>query len=984
MQEHLIVTLDGTDYLVEPGTSLLEFIKSRDTFVPSICYNESMGPIQTCDTCMVEIDDKIERACSTVVDRPMTVNTQNNDVKASQKEALDRILEKHMLYCTVCDYNNGDCEIHNAMDAWGLEEQSYEYKTKPYEKDYGPFYRYDPDQCILCGRCVEACQDIEVNETISIDWNREHPRVIWDNDVPINESSCVSCGQCATVCPCNAMMEVNMEGNAGYMTDTEPGSLAAMIDLTKKAEPGDGLLFAVSDSEAEMRKERIKKTKTVCTYCGVGCSFDVWTKDREVLKVQPSHDSPANKIATCVKGKFSWGHINSDQRLTKPLVRKDGEFHEVEWDEALDVIETNFKRIKNEYGGDHLAFIASSKGTNEESYLMQKLSRQVFGSNNVDNCSRYCQAPATKGLFRTVGHGGDSGSIEDLERAAMTVLIGTNTAEAHPVIASRMKRAQKLFGQKMHVFDIRKHEMAEHADAFYQPKPGTDLVWLGAATKYIIDNDLHDKAFLNDWVDNYEDYYKSLELFTMDFAEETTGIPKEQIISFAEEAAKAESMSICWAMGVTQQDIGSDTSTAISNLLLVTGNYRKPGSGAYPLRGHNNVQGASDMGSMPDQFPGYQKVADDEVRAKFEKEYGVELNPTPGRDNHQMMEGIHNGDIQSLYLYGEDTGIVDSNINFVQSALEKVDFLVVQDEFLTFTATYADVVLPASPSLEKDGTFTNTERRIQRINKALQPLGDSKPDWEIFQLIAQRMGADWNYKHPSEIMDEIARLTPSYSGVNYERLQGFNSLQWPVAPDGTDQPTLYMDGFNFENSRAKLFPLTFDNFFKEDEVYDLHVNNGRLLEHFHEGNMTYQTEMIKYKVPNAFVEISPELAKDRDIHEGAELRLISETGEATLIATVTDRVKDREIYIPLNNDAMSNGDLGAINKLTNSDVDKYTDTPSYKRTSCRMEVLTRKGKSPLNPTNFRVDKKRNPQYSVQVQKKWERPDYVFPGNVVDK
>ena len=426
-------------------------------------------------------------------------------------------------------------------------------------------------------------------------------------------------------------------------------------------------------------------------------------------------------------------------------------------------------------------------------------------------------------------------------------------------------------------------------------------------------------------------------------------------------------MSICWAMGVTQQDIGSDTSTTISNLLLVTGNYRKPGSGAYPLRGHNNVQGASDMGSMPDQFPGYQKVADDEVRAKFEKEYGVELNPTPGRDNHQMMEGIHNGDIQSLYLYGEDTGIVDSNINFVQSALEKVDFLVVQDEFLTFT-TYADVVLPASPSLEKDGTFTNTERRIQRINKALQPLGDSKPDWEIFQLIAQRMGADWNYKHPSEIMDEIAGLTPSYSGVNYERLQGFNSLQWPVAPDGTDQPTLYMDGFNFENGRAKLFPLTFDNFFKEDEVYDLHVNNGRLLEHFHEGNMTYQTEMIKYKVPNAFVEISPELAKDRDIHEGAELRLISETGEATLIATVTDRVKGREIYIPLNNDAMSNGDLGAINKLTNSDVDKYTDTPSYKRTSCRMEVLTRKGKSPLNPTNFRVDKQRNPQYSVQVQK----------------
>ncbi|MDU3265728.1 MAG: molybdopterin-dependent oxidoreductase, partial [Staphylococcus sp.] len=592
-------------------------------------------------------------------------------------------------------------------------------------------------------------------------------------------------------------------------------------------------------------------------------------------------------------------------------------------------------------------------------------------------------APATKGLFRTVGHGGDSGSIDDLEKAAMTVLIGTNTAEAHPVIASRIKRAQKLFGQRMHVFDIRKHEMAERADEFYQPKPGTDLVWLSAVTKYIIDHHLHDIEFIKEWVDNFDEYYESLTPFSLEYTEEVTGISKARLISFAEECAKAESVAICWAMGVTQQDIGSDTSTAISNLLLVTGNYRRPGTGAYPLRGHNNVQGASDMGSMPDQFPGYQMIHNDEIRSKFEKEYGVTLNPTPGRDNHQMMDGIHEGQIHSLYLYGEDTGIVDSNINYVQSALEKVEFLVVQDEFLTFTATYADVVLPASPSLEKDGTYTNTERRIQRINQALSPLGDSKPDWVIFQLIAKRMGFDWNYSHPSEIMDEIARLTPSYSGVSYERLEGFNSLQWPVAPDGTDQPTLYLDGFNFDNKRAKLFELTFDNFFKEDEVYDLHVNNGRVLEHFHEGNMTYQTEMIKYKMPHAFVEISPELAKDRDIHEGAEVKLISDTGEATLVATITDRVKGKEIYIPLNNDAMSNGDIGAINKLTNSDVDYATHTPSYKRTHCRLEVITRKGKSPLNPTNFRVDKHRHPQYSVQVQKKWKRKDYIFPGNVVD-
>ena len=599
---------------------------------------------------------------------------------------------------------------------------------------------------------------------------------------------------------------------------------------------------------------------------------------------------------------------------------------------------------------------------------MQKLARQVIGTNNVDNCSRYCQAPATKGLFRTVGHGGDSGSSDDLMHSDMVVLVGTNTAEAHPVIASKIKRGHKLYGNKLVVFDIRRHEMAERADYFYQPKPGTDLAWMSAVTKYIIDNDMHDKAFIDEWVDHFDDYYKSLAPFTMEFAEETTGIAKEDLIEFAHNVVAAEGVSICWAMGVTQQDIGSDTSTAISNLLLVTGNYRKPGCGAYPLRGHNNVQGCSDAGSMPDKFPGYQGVEDDEVRAKFEKAYGVELPPKAGRDNHQMMEGIHNDEISAMYIYGEDTGIVDSNINFVQSALEKVDFLVVQDAFLTQTARFANVVLPASPSLEKEGTFANTERRIQRLYQAMEPLGESKPDWQIMQMIANKMGFDWNYSHPSEIMDEMASLTPTFAGVTYERLEGFKSLQWPVAPDGTDEPTLYLGGFNFPNKRAKLYPLTFDNFFKQDEEYDLHVNNGRLLEHFHEGNMTYHVPGIKYKVPNVYVEISPELAEHRGVHEGGEVKLVSSTGEVKLMVHVTDRVKGNEIYIPLNNDAEQDGTLGAVNMLTNSDVDKDTHTPSYKRTSCRMEVITRRGRSPLNPANFRVDTERNPQYSVQVQK----------------
>lgn len=600
MQEHQVITIDGKDFLVEEGMRLLDFIKAEKlSFVPSICYNESLGPIETCDSCVVEVNGQLQRACSTMIENGMVVNTQLESVKSTQKQALDRVLEHHELYCTVCDYNNGNCEIHNTMGEFGLEHQSNPFQSKGYEKDFGAFYRYDPDQCILCGRCVEVCQDVQVNETLTIDWERKQPRVIWDNDRAIDESSCVNCGQCVTVCPCNALMENNMLGNAGYMTDQEPGLLRSMIELTKKAETGYGPLFAISDSEAAMREDVIKKTKTVCTYCGVGCSFDVWTKDREILRVLPHEDSPANHISTCVKGKFAWDYVNSEDRLTKPLVRKEGYFQEVEWDEALRVISTRFSQIKNQYGKDALAFISSSKCTNEESYLMQKLARQVIGTHNVDNCSRYCQSPATQGLFRTVGYGGDSGSIEDLEKAKMVITIGTNTAEAHPVIASRIKRAHKLLGQKLYVFDIRKHEMAERADKFYQPNPGTDLVWLSAVTKYIIDQNWHDEAFINKWVNDFDSYYESLNTFTLEYAESLTGISQTELKHIAKQVAETESLSICWAMGVTQHRIGSDTSTAISNLLLVTGNYMRPGTGAYPLRGHNNVQGCSDMGSMP-------------------------------------------------------------------------------------------------------------------------------------------------------------------------------------------------------------------------------------------------------------------------------------------------------------------------------------------------------------------------------------------------
>lgn len=977
MADHTVVTIDGQDYLAEPGGNLLELIRSEEIDVPDICYHPSLGPLETCDTCIVEVDGELRRACGTTVEAGMQVNTQIEDAKIAQKLAMDEIMGNHELYCTVCDYNNGTCEIHNTTRDLGIEHQGKPFEPKPYEVDNsGSFYRYDPDQCILCGRCVEVCQNVQVNETLMIDWERQQPRVIWDNDVPIDESSCVNCGQCVTVCPCNALMEKSMLGEAGYLTGTEPGTLRSMIELTKKVETGYSSLMAVSDAEAKMRENRIEKTKTVCTYCGVGCSFDVWTKGRKILKVQPQVDSPANGISTCVKGKFGWDYVNDEERLTKPLIREDDHFREAEWEEAISFVARRFTEIKERDGADALGFIASSKATNEESFLMQKFARQVIGTNNVDNCSRYCQSPATKGLFRTVGYGGDSGSISDIAAADLVITIGSNTAESHPVLASKIKRSQKLNGTKLIVSDPRKHEMADRADLFLRAKPGTDLVWLSAVTKYIIDQGWENETFLRERVNGFAEYVESLEPFTIEYAEKVTNLTADTLIEVAETIHQADKVAICWAMGVTQHKNGSDTSTAISNLLLITGNYGRPGTGAFPLRGHNNVQGCSDFGSMPNTFPGYESTTDHEVRARYEKAWGVRLQKEPGMDNHQMVDAIHEGKLKSLFVKGEDMGIVDSNINYVQAAFEKLEFFVVQDLFLTKTAQYADVVFPAVSSLEKDGTFTNTERRIQRLYQALEPHGDAKPDWQILSMLANEMGFDWNYSHPSEVMDEAASLVPLFAGVNYERLEGYKSLQWPVAADGTDSPLLYIDRFPFADGKAKLYPVEFHEPLAPDEEFDLHVNNGRILEHFHEGNMTYKSAGITRKTPSAFIEVSPELAEERGIKEGSLIRLISEVGSIKGRVVVTDRVQGNELYVPLND----NGET-AINKLTNSDADSETNTPAYKEVPVKMKVIDVEGESPLPSNNHRRGT-RQPQMGVNVEKKWARKDYTFPGKRV--
>ncbi|MCH4827129.1 formate dehydrogenase subunit alpha [Planococcus halocryophilus] len=967
------IKINGSLTEFEQGKTILQVLNEQKILHPQICYMPELDPIETCDTCIVEVDGKLVRSCSTTAVAGMDVQLTSPRAKEAQTEAMDRILENHLLYCTVCDNNNGNCKVHNTVDMMEVEHQKYPFEPKCTVDEVdltNPFYRYDPNQCIACGQCVEVCQNLQVNETLTMDWARDRPIVLWDGGAKINDSSCVSCGQCVTACPCNALMETSMLGEAGFMTAIPEQVLSPMIDLVKDVEPGYSGIMAVSDAEAKMRETRTKKTKTVCTFCGVGCSFEVWTKDRKILKIQPVSEAPANQISTCVKGKFGWDFVNSEERITTPLIRKDGEFVEASWEEALDLVASKFKAIKEQNGKDSIGVISSSKITNEDNYVIQKLSRQVFETNNVDNCSRYCQSPATDGLFRTVGMGGDAGTIKDIGSAGLVIIVGANPAEGHPVLATRVKRAHKLHGQKLIVADMRKNEMAERSDIFITPKQGTDQVWLMAVTKYMIDQGWHDQQFVDENVNYFNEFKEVLAQYTLEYAEKRSGVSKETIIRTAEMIRDADGTCILWGMGVTQNTGGSDTSAAISNLLLATGNYRRPGAGAYPLRGHNNVQGACDMGSLPGWLPGYQHITDDNARQKFEQAYGVKIDDKPGMDNIQMLQAVDEGIMKAMYVVGEDMALVDSNANHVDEVLSKLDFFVVQDIFFSRTAQYADVILPAAPSLEKDGTFTNTERRVQRLYKALPEKGQSKADWWIVQEIANRLGAGWNYSHPSEIFAEMASLSPLFAKADYTNMEGWDSFLWGSL-EGESTPLLYVDGFNFPDKKARfalsdwIEPVVFP------QEYDLHINNGRLLEHFHEGNMTDKSKGILSKLPETFVEVSPKLAKERGLEDGSTVRLVSPYGALKLPVIVTDRVKDNELFLPMNSTKKET----AINFLTGPAVDQRTNTPAYKQTKVRMEVLKDHVKRPLPQSNPR-DKKRTPQSGIEVERKWARDGYV--------
>ncbi len=978
MPATMTIYLDGAAFPADPSERVVDVARRAGIDLPAVCYLAPLGPLQSCDSCWVEVDGALVRACATPArDGLRAAVASSPRAVAARRTAIERLARLHHFRCSVCDNNNGDCALHDAARSTGLSRQ--EYRPKPYPMDdSSPFYRYDPNQCILCGRCVEACQDLVVNEVLRIDWTRPVPRVVWDDDVPIDRSSCVGCGTCVTVCPVDALLERTAIGRAGLATGLADGLKEALVEATGKIPDGFPVLLAASDVEAGLRRGVVRRTKTVCTFCGVGCTFELWTRGREVVKVQPNPAAPANGVATCVKGKFGWGHLSSAERLTRPLVREGDRFRPASWDEAIARIAERLRALRAAHGPDSLYVIASCTDTNEEVYLTQKFARAVLGTNNVDNCSRYCQSPATVGLWRTVGYGGDSGGIDDIAAADLVITLGSNTAESHPVIASRIKRAHKLHGQRLIVVDPRRHEMARRADLWLAPKPGTDLVLLNAAARYILDQGWEARSFLEQRVRGLDAYRASLAEYTLDRAEAMTGIPAASIVRFATMIHEANAVVACWAMGITQHQDGSETSTAISNLLLLTGNYGRRGTGGYPLRGHANVQGASDFGALPNYYPGYQKLDEPGVRERFERAWGTTLPPTPGLTSVAAVDAILDGRIRAMIVFGEDKLLADANVARTESALRQLDFLVVVDAFLTRTAECADVVLPCALSAEKDGTFVNTERRIQRLNRALPPLRDARTDFDILHDLARAMGANWPTETPAEVMEEIRRLAPIFAGVRYDRLEGYASLQWPVAEDGRDTPFLYADRFAFPDGYARLFPTTFVPPLAPDATFDVLVNNGRLLEHFHWKNLTRATAGLEAKAPGIFVELSPELAREKQLANGDEVRIVSRAGAIRARVWVTDRTSGRTVFVPEH----GRGPDDAINYLTGEARDSVASTPAFKEIPARLERIGSPPGEPEPPvprSNFRRASPAAPQVGIGIEAKWRRSDYAPPG-----
>lgn len=918
-----LVTLeiDGVSVTVPAGTSVMRASAEAGINVPKLCATDSLEAFGSCRVCLVEIEGRrgYPASCTTPVEPGMKVSTQTPKLADIRRGMLELYISDHPLDCLTCP-TNGNCELQDVAGLVGLREVRYTKGKAPIlthtelkKDESNPYFTYDPSKCIVCNRCVRACEETQGTFALTIDGRGFDSRVAAGQNEAFMDSECVSCGACVQACPTATLTEKTV------------------------------IKIGVAEHSAI----------TTCAYCGVGCAFKAEMKGSEVVRMVPWKDGKANHGHSCVKGRFAWGYATHKDRILKPMIRKkiSDPWQEVSWEEAVNYAAGEFRRIQAKHGRDSIGGITSSRCTNEEAYLVQKLVRAAFGNNNVDTCARVCHSPTGYGLKQTLGESAGTQTFDSVMHADVIMVIGANPVAAHPVFASQMKRRLRQ-GAKLIVVDPRSTDMVKgahyRADYHLKLKPGTNVAVIDALAHVIVTEGLLKEDYIRERCDlkSFEDWkaFVARPENSPEAMAAVTGVPAEELRAAARIYATGGNSAIYYGLGVTEHAQGSTMVMGIANLAMATGNVGRLGVGVNPLRGQNNVQGSCDMGSFPHELPGYRHISDSTVRGEFEARWGVTLNPEPGLRIPNMFEAALDGSFKGLYVQGEDILQSDPNTQHVAEALMAMECLVVQDIFLNETAKYAHVILPGSSFLEKDGTFTNAERRISRVRKVMPPKAGYS-DWEATQLLANALGYPMNYAHPSEIMAEIASLTPTFRGVTYDKIDRLGSVQWPcndASPEGT--PIMHVDAFVRGKGRFIITKYVATDE-KVTQRFPLILTTGRILSQYNVGAQTRRTENVKWHSEDR-LEIHPHDAQERGIREDDWVGVESRAGQTVLRATISENMQPGVVYTTFHFP-----ESGA-NVITTSNSDWATNCPEYKVTAVQVMPVTQPSEWQKNYERF--------------------------------
>ena len=912
------LTIDGVDISVPEGTSLMRAASEAGISVPKLCASDNLDPFGSCRLCLVEIEGRrgYPASCTTPAAEGLKVSTQTPKLEDLRRGVMELYISDHPLDCLTCA-TNGDCELQDMAGAVGLRDVRYGYEGENHldsvKDETNPYFTFDPSKCIVCSRCVRACEEVQGTYALTIDGRGFESKVSAGNK-DFMDSECVSCGACVQACPTATLIEKSIVDNG------------------------------IPD----------RSVTTTCAYCGVGCSFNAELQGDKVVRMTPNKDGGANHGHSCVKGRFAWGYTTHKDRITTPMIRKSikDPWQKATWDEAINYAASEIKRIQKKHGFDSVGAISSSRCTNEETYLMQKIVRAAFGNNNIDTCARVCHSPTGYGLKQTIGESSGTQNFDSVMKSDVIILIGANPTDGHPVFASQMKRRLRE-GAKLIVVDPREIDLVKNtphvkADFHLKLKPGTNVAIINAMAHVIATEKLMDKKFIEsrceDEAYNYWLDFVSEERNSPEALESETGVHPETIRQASRLFATGGNGAIYYGLGVTEHSQGSTMVMGIANLAMATGNIGREGVGINPLRGQNNVQGACDMGSFPHEFPGYRHVSDLSTRALFESAWDTKLYEEPGLRIPNMLDQAISGSFKAVYCEGEDIAQSDPDTQHVTHALESMECVIVQDLFLNETAMYAHVFLPGSSFLEKNGTFTNAERRISRVRKVMAPKNGYE-DWEITAKLSTALGYPMNYKHASEIMDEIAMLTPTFKGVSFDKIDELGSIQWPCNdehPQGT--PTMHVD--EFVRGKGKFFITEYiPTTERVNNKYPLILTTGRILAHYNVGAQTRRTDNINWHDEDQ-IEIHPHDANDRGIKDKDWVGINSRAGDTVLRVKITERVQPGVVYTTFHHP------VSGANVITTDNSDWATNCPEFKVTAVQVTKVSQPSEWQRNYKNF--------------------------------